>query len=77
MVIVETPCGFFKIWLNPKERSSPSEVFLGKDVLQISSKVTGEHPCRSAVKCYFCKKFNKTIKIANYEQLFAECFLQK
>ena len=28
-------------------RSSPSEVFLGKGVLKICSKLTGEHPCRS------------------------------
>ena len=26
-------------------RSSPSEVFLGKGVLKICSKFTGEHPC--------------------------------
>ena len=26
-------------------RSSPPEVFLGKDVLEIWSKFTGEHPC--------------------------------
>ena len=30
-------------------RSSPSEVFLGKGVLKICSKFTGEHPCRSAI----------------------------
>ena len=32
-----------------KYRSSPSEVFLGKGVLKISSKFTGEHPCCSAI----------------------------
>ena len=30
-------------------RSSRSEVFLGKAVLKICSKFTGEHPCRSAI----------------------------
>ena len=30
-------------------RSSPPEVFLGKDVLKICSKFTGEHPCRSVI----------------------------
>ena len=29
------------------KESSPSEVFLGKAVLKICSKFTGEHPCRS------------------------------
>ena len=32
-----------------KFRSSPSEVLLGKGVLKICSKFTGEHPCRSAI----------------------------
>ena len=30
-------------------RSSHPEVFLGKGVLKIYSKSTGEHPCRSAI----------------------------
>ena len=30
-------------------RSSNTEVFLGKGVLKICSKFTGEHPCRSAI----------------------------
>ena len=30
-------------------RSSPSEIFLGKRVLKICSKFTGEHPCRSRI----------------------------
>ena len=29
--------------------SNPPEVFLGKDLLKISSKFVGEHSCRSAV----------------------------
>ena len=31
------------------DRSSPSEVFLGKGVLKICSKLTGEHPCDSVI----------------------------
>ena len=30
-------------------RSSPPEVFLGKGVLNICSKFTGKHPCRTAI----------------------------
>ena len=30
-------------------RSSPPELFLGKGVLKICSKFTGQHPCRSAI----------------------------
>ena len=30
-------------------RSSSPEVFLGKDVMNICSKFTGEHPCRTAI----------------------------
>ena len=30
-------------------RSSPPDVFLGKVVLKICRKFTGEHPCRSAI----------------------------
>ena len=32
-----------------KYRSSHAEVFLGKDVLKICSKCTGEHPCRTVI----------------------------
>ena len=32
-----------------KYRSSRPDVFLGKGVLKICSKFTGEHPCRSAI----------------------------
>ena len=31
------------------DRNSQSEVFLGKAVLEICSKFTGVHPCRSAI----------------------------
>ena len=30
-------------------RSNPPEVFLGKFVLKVCSKLTGEHPCRSVI----------------------------
>ena len=33
-----------------KDRSSPPEVFLGKDFLEICSKFTGEHPCLNLFK---------------------------
>ena len=36
-------------WWLCSYRSSPSELFLGKGVLKICSKFTGEHPCRSAI----------------------------
>ena len=32
-----------------KNKSSHPEVFLGKGVLKISCKFTGEHPCRSEI----------------------------
>ena len=35
--------------MKPKCRSSRPEVFLGKGVLKIRSKYTGEQPCRSAI----------------------------
>ena len=37
------------LWLVVTDRSSHLEVFLGKGVLKICSKFTGEHPCRSAI----------------------------
>ena len=36
-------------------RSSRSEVFLGKGILKIYRKFTGEHPCRSVISVPFCK----------------------
>ena len=46
-----TPWIFFS-WMS-SFRSSHPEVFLGKGVLKICSKFTGEHPCRSAISCTF------------------------
>ena len=37
----------------PLSRSSQPEVFLGKGVLKISSKFTGEHSCQSAISLYW------------------------
>ena len=38
-------------------RSSHSEVFLGKGVLKICSKFTGEHPCQSTILIKFLCNF--------------------
>ena len=46
-------------------RSSPSEMFLGKGVLKICRKFTGEHPCRSAISIkllYNCYTYFKTFR---------------
>ena len=41
-------------------RSSPSEVFLGKSILKIWSKFTGEHPCRSVISIKLQSKLHFT-----------------
>ena len=44
------------MWLNEPikmDRGSHPEVFLGKSVLKICSKFTGEHPCRSVIKLLY------------------------
>ena len=38
-------------------RSSHLEEFLGKGVMKICSKFTGEHPCRSAISIKLQSKF--------------------
>ena len=38
-------------------RSSHPEVFLGKELLKICSKYTGEHPCRSVISIKFLQNF--------------------
>ena len=40
-------------------RSSRPEVFLGKGVLKIYSKFTGEHPCRSAISIKLQRNFSE------------------
>ena len=42
-------------------RSSPPEVFLGKDVLKICSKFTGKHPCQIVVSVKSLYKFIEII----------------
>ena len=42
-------------------RSSPSEVFLGKGVLKIYSRLTGEHSCRSVISIKLQRKFIEII----------------
>ena len=37
------------LFVSHSNRSSPPEVYLGKGVLKICRKVTGEHPCQSAI----------------------------
>ena len=46
-------------------RSSPSEVFLEKDVLKICSKFTGEHPCRSAISIKLQRTLFRTLFYKN------------
>ena len=38
---------------------NPSELFLGKGVLKIRSKLTGEHSCRNAISINCCHRFSK------------------
>ena len=38
-----------ELWNSSEYRSSHHEMFLGKDVLTICSKFTGEHPCLTAI----------------------------
>ena len=40
---------YFLLHIHAIYRSSHPEVFIGKGVLKICSKFTGEHPCRSAI----------------------------
>ena len=42
---------------NRNFRSSHPEVFLGKDILEICSKFTGEHPCRSIISIKLLSTF--------------------
>ena len=63
------------------DRSSPSEVFLGKGVLKICSKLTGEHPCQSVISITLQSNF---IEIAlrhgfssgNFRHIFRTSFSQ-
>ena len=44
----------FSITQLTNDRSSRPEVFLGKDVLKICSKFTGEHPCKATLLKSHC-----------------------
>ena len=62
-------------------RSSHSEVFLGKGVLKICSKFTGEHPCRSAISikllCNFIEiSFHHGCSAVNLLHIFRTPFLK-
>ena len=52
---------FVQLILNFNFRSSHPEVFLGKGILKICGKLTGEHPCRSVIsiklQCDTCRHF--------------------
>ena len=51
-----------------KTRSRPPEVFLGKSVLKICNKFTGEHQCRSATSIKVLCKIILKLVILNLEQ---------
>ena len=51
----------YVLFSDSKGRSSPPEVFIGKDVLKICSKFPGELPCQSVISIKLQRNF---IKIA-------------
>ena len=52
-----------------KTRSSHPEVFLGKGVLKICSKFTGEHPCRSVISVkLLCNFTETTLRLCNFTE---------
>ena len=55
------------IYLYSNYKSTPPEVFLGKSVLKICSKFTGEHPYQSVISIKLLYNF---IEIALWEHLF-------
>ena len=50
-------------------RSNHQKVFLGKDVLKICSKFTGEHPCRSLISI----KLQRIMRISNKSKISRKC----
>ena len=50
---------FFPVTKVRRNRNNHLEVFLGKGVLKICSKFTGEHPCRSAISIKLQRNFSK------------------
>ena len=49
------------LWIS---KCSPPEVFIGKGVLKMCSKVTGEHPCQSVISTKLQRNF---IEIFGFE----------
>ena len=47
-------------------RSNPPEVFLAKAILKICSKLTGEHPCRSALSIKLHRRFVKLMWMTSF-----------
>ena len=45
-----------------KNTSSPPEMFLGKGVVKICSRFTGEHPCRSEISIKLLCSYNHCMK---------------
>ena len=63
-------------------RKSHPEMFLGKDVLEICSKFTGEHPCQSAISITLQSNFIEiTLRHGcsplNLSHIFRTSFLKK
>ena len=64
-----------------KSRYSPPEVFLGKRVLKIYRKSTGEHPCQSAISIKLKSKFIEIVlrhgcSLVNLLHIFRNLFLR-
>ena len=84
MIVHVTPffcalSGNYKV-TNSIIRSSHLEVFLGKGVLKICNKFTGEHPCRSVISinllCNFTKiALRRGCSLANLLHIFRTPFL--
>ena len=58
-------------------RSSSPEVFLGKGVLKICSRSTGEHPCRSAISIKLQRNFRTCTRVKQVARTSAWMFSGK
>ena len=56
-----TPVNFLYIVRTPLYRSSRPKLFLGKSVLKIDSKFTGEHPCQSTRIFFFIRNLARVL----------------
>ena len=68
-----------KIQLCRNTRSNHQEVFLGKDVLKVCTKFTGEHPCHSVVSiklswCAISRLYRNRTLTRLFSCKFAACF---